>query len=70
MGGSPGPTVFCRAGQKTEVLWSSFVFKQYNGVFSVHGVNIQWERNTDLPPWHTSGGHNTSSSFGAIVAGA
>jgi hypothetical protein len=37
MGGSPGPSVFCRAGHKTEVLWSSFVFKQYNGVFSVHG---------------------------------
>jgi len=70
MGGSPGPVVFCPAGQKTQVLWSSFLFKQYTGRFSVGGVQIQWERNSDLPPWHTWGGHDTSNTFGAIVAGA
>src|SRR5689334_10939617 len=70
MGGNPSQTVFCPAGQKTEVLWSSFLFQNYEGTFSVPGAAVQWERNSDLPPWHTFGTHDSSSPFGATVAGA
>lgn len=70
MGGSPGPVVFCPARVKTQVLWSSFLFKTYHARFSLGNVTIDWERNADLPPWHTFGKHNTSAMFDAIVAGA
>jgi hypothetical protein len=70
MGGFTGPAVFCPGGKKTEVLWSSFLFKQYTGVFSIPGIRIQWERNSDLPPWHTFGTHDTTQTFGAVMTGA
>jgi hypothetical protein len=66
-----GPTqVFLPAGRKTQVIWSSFAFTTYTVRFSVAGQTISWERNSSLPPWHTSGSHNSSSPFGATVAGA
>lgn len=57
----PPTPIFCPAGVKTEVLWSAFVLIQYKGVFSHNGVQIQWERNSTLIPWHTAGMHNTQS---------
>jgi hypothetical protein len=67
-----GPTtsVFLPAGQKTQVIYSSFVFQTYNVRFGVGNLSIDWERNSTLPPWHTWGTHNSSSVFGATVAGA
>jgi hypothetical protein len=66
--------IFCARGVKTEVLWSSFLFGQYNGTFSsffsLSGVQVQWERNSDLLPWHTWGTHDAGQTFGAVVAGA
>ncbi len=70
MGGGAHPSIFCKRGQKTEVVWSSFVFTKYNLLFSVKGVIVRWERNSTLPPWHSDGTHDTSFPFGAIVAGA
>lgn len=68
--GSPTPTVYCPANKKTEVLWAVADIKQYIGRFSVPRETISWERNCDLPPWHTWGTWDTSQPFSAWVTGA
>ncbi len=70
MSGGGTREVFLPAGQKTQIIWSSFAFTTYRVTFSAPGVTIQWERNSTLPPWHTNGTHNTNSPYGATVAGA
>ncbi len=70
MPGGGTTSVFLPAGQKTQIIWSSFAFTTYTVTFDVPGVNIDWERNSSLPPWHTWGTHNSSGPFGATVAGA
>ena len=68
--GSPAvQRIFLPAGRKTMVLWSSFLFKTYRINFSARGVQVSWERNSTLPPWHTFGEHDTSRPFSAVVAG-
>ena len=67
---APVTSVFLPAGQKMQVIRSSFVFTTYYVHFPVANVSISWERNSTLPPWYTRGEHNSSQIFGAIVAGA
>lgn len=67
---APVTSVGLPAGQKTLVIWSSFLITTYYVHFSVGNVSISWERNSTLPPWHTWGQHNSSAIFGAVVAGA
>jgi hypothetical protein len=57
-------------GTKTLIIWSAGLFKTYIVRFPQAGVELDWERNSSLPPWHTWGTHNTNSPFGATVAGA
>jgi hypothetical protein len=64
-----GPS-FCRGGEWTKVIWSSFHFTTYNVSFSVPGVELDWRRYSTLPPFHTWGTHNTNGPFGAVVAGS
>lgn len=61
--------VFCPASKKTQVLWSSSFFETCRATFDVCGVMIAWERESDLPPWHTAGTHNTNCDFDVIAAG-
>jgi len=63
-------SIFLPAGQKTEVIWSSFAFTTYAVTFPIPNITIDWERNSTLPPFHTWGTHNSSQRFGATVAGA
>ncbi len=69
MSGPATKQVFLPANQKTLVIWTSFVFKTYQVHFPAKGVQIAWERNSDLPPFHTFGKHNSGNVFGATVAG-
>jgi hypothetical protein len=66
---SAQPAVFIPANQKTLVIYSSVLFKTYSIRFSEPGVEVSWERNSTLPPFHTYGTHNTDQIFGATVAG-
>jgi len=68
--GGPGKTrVLLPAKVKTEILWTSFAFKTYHVSFGASGVSVSWERNSTLPPWHTSGTLDSSHIFNAVVAG-
>ena len=63
------PVVGLPAGVKTQLIWSSLRFKDFQVVFSVPGVDIKWERNSSLPPWHTFGNHFSSKPFWVVLAG-
>ena len=67
---APVTSVDLRAGQKTQILWSSLIVRSYQVTFSVGGVRVEWERNSSLPPFHTWGDHPSSAAFTAWVAGA
>lgn len=87
MGEKPGRAVILPKDKKVQVLWTSFFFKTYAGYFTSIGggappksAKVLWERNTDLPPWHTWGEFNVwtrndrnedvPAEFLATVAGA
>jgi hypothetical protein len=63
------PSVFCPANTWTKVLYTSLIFGQHFGSFDVSAVTIEWSRYSTLPPFNTSGTHDTRYAFGAVVAG-
>ncbi len=50
-------------------MGSSSFFENYLASFDVRNVTIEWERRSDLAPWHTWGTHRTNHDLEMILAG-